>query len=138
MDATTVLKERGLSVTSSRLQVYEALHGEALAFSHADLELKFKRKKMDRITLYRVLNDFEEAGLVHKVIDPQGVAHFALCKDGCLHGHHHDHHAHFNCQRCHKMFCLDTDSQLSFKLPRGFKIAGLNTVIYGTCKTCSA
>ena len=75
---------------SSRLQVYEALHGEALAFSHADLEQKFKRKKMDRITLYRVLNDFEEAGLVHKVIDPQGVAHFALCKDGCLHGHHHD------------------------------------------------
>jgi Fur family transcriptional regulator, ferric uptake regulator len=136
LDIKEVIRERGLKITPVRLQVLRILSRQHLAFSHADLEADLE--DVDRITLYRVLNDFEEVGLVHKVVDMEGVARFAFCTSECGHGHHADNHVHFNCQNCHKMFCMEKIETPSVKVPRGFKVAGLNTIVYGICKDCSS
>jgi len=136
MDLSQQLRERGLKATPSRLNVMKVLENTAQAYAHADLETLFS--DMDRVTLYRVLNDFEEAGLVHKIIDMDGVTRFALCKHSCPDTHHADEHVHFNCQSCHKMFCLENVSSPVFSIPKGFKALGQNILVYGLCKTCSA
>ncbi len=136
MDLSTQIREKGLKATPSRLNVIQVLGSNHLAYAHAELEALFS--DMDRVTLYRVLNDFEEAGLVHKIIDVDGVTRFALCKHSCPGAHHADEHVHFNCRGCHKMFCLENVPAPNVKIPLGFKVSGVQTLIYGYCKSCSA
>ena len=136
MDLSQQIREKGLKATPSRLNVMEVLGASRQAFAHADLELVFG--DMDRVTLYRVLHDFEEAGLVHKIVDMDGVTRFALCAHSCPGAHHTDEHVHFNCNTCHKMYCLEQIPLPKFKVPAGFKAQGQNIIVYGLCNSCSA
>ena len=135
MDVLQHIREKGLKATPARLKVIKFLESSHLAYSHAELETHFY--KTDRVTLYRILNDFEEVGLLHKIIDIEGVTRFAVCKDTCPDGHHVDDHVHFNCKVCHKMFCIETVQTPHLKMPIGFKSMGLQTLIYGLCNSCS-
>jgi Fur family ferric uptake transcriptional regulator len=136
MDLSESIRGKGLKATPARLTILEELGSNRQAYAHAELESIFK--DMDRVTLYRVLNDFEETGLVHKIIDIGGVTRFALCKQDCPDKHHTEDHVHFNCQQCNKMFCLEKIAAPVVKLPEGFKTEGSNTIVYGLCKTCNA
>jgi Fur family transcriptional regulator, ferric uptake regulator len=136
VDFALQLREKKLKVTPARLNVIKLLDGSHLAYSHSDLESVFST--MDRVTLYRILNDFEDAGIVHKIIDKHGVTRFAICKSSCPDGQHTDNHVHFNCEGCHKMFCLEKVHVPNLKMPDGFKATGLHTLIYGICNNCSA
>jgi Fur family ferric uptake transcriptional regulator len=136
MDLSAQIREKKLKATPSRLSVIKVLKDSHLAFSHAELESLFGR--MDRVTLYRILNDFEEAGLVHKIVDMEGVTRFALCNHSCPGEQHEDTHVHFCCKSCHKMFCLEKVHAPVIKIPQGFKATGLQTVVYGLCKECNA
>lgn len=136
MDISGQIREKGLKVTPARQEVIRILATTHQAYSHAELEGLFE--SMDRVTLYRVLKDFEDVGLVHKIMDIDGVTRFALCKHSCPDGHHVDDHVHFNCRACHKMFCLDKVQVPVVKMPQGFKAEGAHTLIYGYCKSCSA
>ncbi len=136
MTATESIHEKGLKATPARLKVLEVLQNSQQAFAHNELEATFS--KVDRITLYRVLKDFEEAGIVHKIIDMEGVTRFAVCKHSCPDTTHSEDHVHFNCTDCHKMFCLDNVHIPALKLPPGFKSVGINTLVHGLCKDCTA
>ncbi len=136
MDFSVQIREKGLKVTPARLSVIEVLSEGNQAFAHAELEKIFDT--MDRVTLYRILNDFEYVGLVHKIVDAEGITRFALCKKSCPDKHHTDDHVHFNCQICHKMFCLDKVHEPQINLPNGFKAERLQTLIYGLCNSCNA
>ena len=81
MDVLQHIREKGLKATPARLKVIKFLENSHQAYSHAELETLFS--KMDRVTLYRILNDFEEVGLLHKIIDIEGVTRFAVCKATC-------------------------------------------------------
>ncbi len=135
MNAAQEIKDKGLKVTTARVKVLDVLQPDGLALSHMELEPMLG--KIDRITLYRILNDFEEVGLVHKVIDIDGVTRFALCKHNCTTHHHNDNHLHFNCTACHKMYCMDNLPVAAVNLPKGFKATGQSTIIYGLCSGCN-
>lgn len=129
------IREKGLKATPARLKVLEALQKSHQAFSHTELEATFS--KVDRITLYRVLKDFEEAGMVHKIIDFEGVTRFAVCKHSCPDTTHSEEHVHFNCQKCQKMYCLEKVTTPLVKLPKGFTAAGMTTIVHGVCDACA-
>jgi Fur family ferric uptake transcriptional regulator len=135
MNAAQEIKDKGLKVTIARIKVLDTLPPNGLALSHNELEPLMG--KIDRITLYRILNDFEAAGLVHKIIDMDGIARFAICRHNCTTTHHNDNHIHFNCTACHKMYCMDNLPAAAIILPHGFEATGYNTIIYGTCKGCN-
>jgi len=135
-DQSAYIREKGLKATPARLRVIEVLGDSHLAYAHAELETIFS--DMDRVTLYRVLNDFEEAGLVHKIIDMESVTRFALCKHDCPDSQHTEGHVHFNCSKCHKMFCMEKVQSPLVKIPAGFKAISTNTIVYGECKDCRA
>ena len=65
------------------------------ATSQPDLESLMN--DVDRVTLYRILNVFEEKGIIHKVFDLNGTANYAICTSNCQEHRHHDEHLHFNC-----------------------------------------
>ncbi len=135
MNTTDYIREKGLKATPVRLKALELLQSGARAWSHTELEAGFS--KVDRITLYRVLKDFEEAGMVHKIIDMDGVTRFAVCKHSCPHSTHSEDHVHFNCRKCHKMFCMDNVHIAPIQLPAGFTQIGVNTLIHGICDACN-
>jgi Fur family ferric uptake transcriptional regulator len=136
MNSSEYLRDKGLKATPVRLKVLELMQESRQAYTHTDLEGTFG--KVDRITLYRVLKDFEEAGIVHKIMDMGGVTRFAVCKDdSCPHTAHTEEHAHFSCAKCHKMYCLEKVHAPTINLPAGFKPVGIHTLVHGICKYCA-
>ena len=48
------------------------------------------------------------------------------------------HHHHFSCTKCHRVYELDgCSSDVSVRLPRGFRASGHDVTIYGLCSACS-
>jgi len=131
----TLLKKNRLSVTDSRLQVLQLFYKNEGALAHADIEKKYG-DKMDRVTIYRTLQTFEEKGMIHTIPTSDNSVKYALCKEACAHGHHHDNHVHFVCDHCTKTICLDDVLVPEVKLPRGFKPTRSNMVVNGLCDEC--
>jgi Fur family ferric uptake transcriptional regulator len=92
---------------------------------------------VDRVTLYRILNAFEEKGIIHKVFDLNGTANYAICSSDCDEHHHHDEHLHFNCTNCKNVYCLDEMDMPPIVLPPGFKLDKLSFSATGLCPKCA-
>src|SRR5262249_27191131 len=101
-----ILKRNKLSVTGSRENVLSIFLNQSGARGHGDIE-KRAGEKFDRVTIYRTLQTFVEKGIVHAIPTADNSIRYALCKDQCSEGHHHDHHVHFLCTNCQVTYCLD-------------------------------
>jgi Fur family ferric uptake transcriptional regulator len=119
-----LLKRHQLKRTEARLRVLELLVNKKTATSQPDLENVIA--DVDRVTLYRILNAFEEKGIIHKVFDLNGTANYAICSSDCDEHHHHDEHLHFNCTNCKNVYCLDEMDMPPIVLPPGFKLDKLS------------
>lgn len=129
-----VLKSHGLKSTWQRQEVLTALSKMDSAISQPDLEKKLKGK-IDRVTLYRILNSFEESGIVHSILDQQGITNYATCSSSCTEGHHKDEHVHFNCSSCHRIFCLKIKIP-KVKMPAEYNAESVTVMAVGLCKKC--
>jgi Fur family ferric uptake transcriptional regulator len=134
MDALKILTDNELKHTKQRLRVLDEIATAVSAVSQPDLEKKLG-KEIDRVTLYRILNLFEEKGILHRVMDLNGTANYAVCAPNCSANHHHDEHVHFNCSICQKIYCLPVELP-PLKLPAGFQTTSQTTIAYGTCNNC--
>jgi Fur family ferric uptake transcriptional regulator len=130
-----LLENHQLKKTGPRLRVLSMLAAKNVATSQPDLESVIG--DVDRVTLYRILNTFEEKGIIHKIFDLNGTANYALCSSDCEENHHHDEHLHFNCTSCNNVFCLDNLELPELKLPAGFKLTALNFNATGLCPKCN-
>ena len=98
---TAILKEVGLKVTQPRLKILELLERRRFKHMTADdiyRELNKHGDDMGLATVYRVLNQFEAAGLVVKHNFEGGQAYYELDS-----GDHHDH-----------MVCVETGKVIEF------------------------
>ena len=130
-----ILRRNSLSVTESRkkiLGLFLNLHG---ALAHGDIEKK-AGEKFDRVTVYRTLQTFVEKGIIHTIPTTDNSIRYALCKNNCSEGHHHDDHVHFICSSCGTTYCLDQVSVPPVQIPKGFSAHDTNVVINGVCKNC--
>src|SRR5271154_2809507 len=91
-----ILKRNMLSVTAGRKKILELFLSNSGALSHGDIEKK-AGEKFDRVTVYRTLQAFMEKGIIHNIPTADNSILYALCKDDCSEGHHHDDHVHFVC-----------------------------------------
>lgn len=136
MQFESLLHKNHLKVTEARMGVLKILNDRDSAISQPVLE-KMMGKDVDRVTLYRILKTFEEKGIVHKVVDLDGTANYAVCSSNCTSEAHHDEHFHFNCTQCKKMYCLN-DLHLPFlRIPVGFSAESVNLVMTGVCRECN-
>ena len=134
-EVLTILKRNRLSITDSRQKILELFLQSNGALAHADIEKK-TGESFDRVTVYRTLQSFVEKGLIHLIPTTDNAIKYALCKDDCEAGHHHDNHVHFICDECGKTTCLDEVTVPSVKLPRGFSPNHAEMVVTGICGEC--
>jgi len=130
-----ILKRNMLSVTAGRKKILELFFSNAGALSHGDIEQK-AGEKFDRVTVYRTLQTFMEKGIIHNIPTTDNSILYALCKDECTEGHHHDDHIHFVCNECGSTVCLENVTIPSVKLPKGFTSTQIDVVVSGVCKEC--
>ena len=133
--ALTILKKNHLSVTDSRQKILELFLKSNGALEHADIEKK-TGENFDRVTVYRTLQLFVEKGLIHLIPTTDNAIKYALCKDECEAGQHHDNHVHFICDECNKTICLDDVTIPTVKLPKGFSPNHAEMVVTGICGDC--
>ena len=130
-----ILRRNSLSVTESRkkiLNLFLNVHG---ALAHGDIETK-AGEKFDRVTVYRTLQTFVEKGIIHTIQTTDNSVRYALCKDNCSEGHHHDNHVHFICLKCGTTLCLEDVVAPEIKIRKGFSINEIEVVVKGICMDC--
>ncbi|MCK5697128.1 MAG: ferric iron uptake transcriptional regulator [Gammaproteobacteria bacterium] len=129
------LKKAGLKITLPRLKILELL--ETVEDRHLSAEDVYKKllemeEEVGLATVYRVLTQFETAGLVSRHHFEGGHSVFELNQ-----GTHHDH---LVCEQCGKVeeFIEDTIEHCQHKVAEkfGFKMTDHSLYIYGICPKC--
>ena len=131
-----LLNKHQLKKTGPRLSVLSILKSRQMATSQPELEAIIG-KDVDRVTLYRTLNTFEQKGIIHKVLDLNGTANYALCHSSCNEQEHKDEHVHFNCTSCLQVYCLEALQIPHLVMPAGFMPHTVNFIVYGICEHCT-
>jgi Fur family ferric uptake transcriptional regulator len=88
--------------------------------------------KINRATIYRILKQFCEDGILCRVITDSGKQYFALRKE--QDDPMNEFHLHFRCLKCDQIECLPTD--VNFPVPKGYQLKHANLVLSGICKRC--
>ncbi len=129
------LKKAGLKVTLPRMKILEILdESDTRHFSAEDVykQLLEAGEEIGLATVYRVLTQFESAGLVTRHHFEGGHSVFELNR-----GPHHDH---ILCVRCGRVdeFMDDTIEQLQEAIAEraGYRMTDHSLYIYGICKDC--
>ena len=129
------LRNAGLKVTLPRVKILQIL--ESSEDKHFSAEDVYKAlidadEDVGLATVYRVLTQFEAAGLVMRHHFEGGHSVFELNSD--------DHHDHIVCTKCGKVdeffdeVIEEQQDKIAGKL--GFKITDHSLYIYGVCPSC--
>jgi Fur family transcriptional regulator, ferric uptake regulator len=139
-----VLAGVGLRRTGRRLGLLRALLAAPAPLSPDELFLRARPSGVDRVTVYRTLETFLEAGIVHR-IEAGGARRFAVC--GRIHRGHC--HPHFTCRVCGTVECM-TDVALPRLLQgsgglarlgkqrRAYVVEEQEVYVRGVCARCAA
>ncbi|WP_010520437.1 Fur family transcriptional regulator [Aquimarina agarivorans] len=111
----------------------EVFNKKHQAISVADLVRKLEGK-MNKTTVYRILDKLMEDGIVHSFIGKDGLKWYAKCDD-CSHTTHNDNHPHFQCKQCGEVMCMPMD--LNLPASNNYKVDFVNTLMVGECPKCS-
>jgi Fur family ferric uptake transcriptional regulator len=130
-----LLRRNSLSVTESRKKILNLFLNVQRALAHGDIERK-AGEKFDRVTVYRTLQTFVEKGIIHTIPTTDNSVRYALCKDNCTEGHHHDDHVHFICLQCGATLCLEDVVVPEIKMRKGFSVNEIEVVVKGICLDC--
>lgn len=132
--ATDALREAGLRATAPRIAVYDTLrelpHASAEAV-HETMLTRLPRTPLQSV--YNVLNDLAEAGLVRR-IEPAGRPMLFEVRVG-------DNHHHLVCSRCGTVVDVDcvlgSAPCLTPSDDHGFLVEVAEVTFWGTCPSCA-
>jgi Fur family ferric uptake transcriptional regulator len=126
------LKSSGLKATLPRLKILEIFQSSAVR--HLSAEDVYKLLLAENLdvglaTVYRVLTQFEQAGLLSRNNFESGKAVFELNE-----GSHHDHLVCLDCGLVEEFFDEEIEKrQQRIAEERGFKLSEHALALYGTC-----
>lgn len=127
------IRATGSRATPARIDVLGILLKADRALSHAEIEASLAGRQVDRVTIYRALDWLVESGLAHRIADRHRVFRFSAAGAAG----HHDEHAHFSCERCGRVYCLEDLAAVSpAGLPAGFKATHIDLSLRGECADC--
>lgn len=95
--------------------------------------IKRLNKKINKTTVYRLLDKLQDDGLLHCFLDFNGVKWFAKCKC-CSKTKHQDLHPHFQCTDCGSVDCLEVNITIP-EIPNR-KIINSHLLVLGKCDLC--
>jgi len=130
------LKDAGLKITLPRVKILQIL--ESADVHHVSAEDVYKKllangEEIGLATVYRVLTQFEQAGLIVRHNFEGGHSVFELSSD--------QHHDHIVCLRCGKVEEFN-DSEIERRQEEvarglGFELTDHHLNLYGLCPDCA-
>ena len=115
----TLFAQHGLKITDARSAILRVLKAARAPMSYEQMKVQMEQA-MDKATFYRNIAKFEELGMVHKFESDDRKWYFELSTST---------HAHFICEACHQITCMDVDL--------GLVDAEVKSIVLkGTCKEC--
>lgn len=135
MEESQQLKEAGLKITTPRLKILQILEQSAehhLSAENVYRKLSAMGEEVGLATVYRVLTQFEAAGLIERHNFEGGYSVFELSQ-----GAHHDHLVCVKCGRVEE-FVDDVIEQRQKMIAEQarFKMTDHALNIYGVCPGC--
>lgn len=129
------LKKVGLKATLPRIKILQILENSEKRHMSAEDVYKTLLESGDDVglaTVYRVLTQFEAAGLLDRHHFEEGHSVFEI--------HESDHHDHILCTRCGRVdeFIDETIEQRQQAIAdkTGYKLTDHSLYLYGICKQC--
>jgi len=129
------LKKAGLKVTLPRMKILDLMESSSVRHQSAEdiyQSLRDEGEEVGLATVYRVLTQFEAAGLVTRHHFEGGQAVFELNREG--------HHDHIVCVVCGKVeeFVdeLIESQQAKIAEDKGYVITDHSLILYGKCPEC--
>jgi Fur family ferric uptake transcriptional regulator len=133
--AEDLIRSTGERVTAARVHILSLLLAAPRALTHREIEDALDTAlRMDRVTVYRVLEWLTQRHLAHKIAADDRVWRF-----NAVPAAHGGEHAHFHCTACGEVICLDAlTPEIAPRLPAGYAAEALEVTIKGLCSACGA
>ncbi|MBA4348866.1 MAG: transcriptional repressor [Thermodesulfovibrio sp.] len=131
-----ILKNLNLKITPKRLAVLNILADELVFVSPEEIwrKMKSRFKNIGLPTVYRILEELCEGGVISKIIHPTRQLYYYYCKNL-------NHHHHFICMSCRRVedVNLCAAKEIEKQVAGNLKGKVLSHIIQvnGFCKTCS-
>ncbi|MFB3784908.1 MAG: Fur family transcriptional regulator [bacterium] len=132
--ARRILETARVKPTRARLILLGLLLREHSPLLHEEIHTRLLETGINRVTLYRALQCFMEAGIVHRVEAGDRLWRFAVCHDI-----HHGHcHPHFTCRVCGRVECLSQCLMpMVESVAPGYQIEEQEIYLRGICAGCA-
>lgn len=133
--SSDMIAAHGGRVTRTRVAVLDVLLASQQPLSHDEIGEALRKEGVphDRVTLYRNLEWLVEQGIAHRMAGADRVWRFSVVTTS-----EHE-HAHFHCDRCGQLFCLDAlTPAFAIALPNGYSMNRAELIVHGACPGCSA
>lgn len=130
-----LLKQHGFRLTLGRIALITFLKDVKKPISAREMQLGMKYK-MDKVTLYRALEDFSKAKIIAKINLQDTATYYEF-----MHKHHHHHH--IVCEGCGTIEDIrncnqsDLEKEVLASSKRFTTINSHSLEFFGTCKACS-
>jgi len=134
-DFRQCLATQGLKITAVRLAVLEVLGDASRALRAQEILTAIRaRRPVNKVTIYRILEDFSRRGMVRRLSLQGRVNHYELACE------HRPPHPHFQCRTCREIQCLDpapmTRVWTELQGPLGNRADHIEIRVAGVCHKC--
>jgi len=140
--ARAALREAGLAATRVRVACLALAMRKGAPLTRVEFARATPGRVLDRVTLYRTLRRFEEAGLFRREHLPGGEE--TWCLERCEHGLRRcTGHMHFECRSCGRVECVKTaPARVKRALgglfgAEGLPVEGASIEAWGVCRRCA-
>ena len=130
-DPTTILNEHNIVRTSCREGIIGAMLDAGRPLAEHEIREQIQGN-YDRSTFYRSFKTLEENHILHRIVVDHQTVLYAL-DPKLTHG---TNHAHFYCEQCNQVRCLEDYIVSNPELPEGFRITNTEMIIRGVCGDC--
>lgn len=128
-----LLNSADLHRTGPRVAILSVLLNAHKPLTQAQISTNLAPNAADKVTIYRTLERFCSAGLVHKAFMHKRAWHFELA-DRCTETQCHPH---FTCKKCGVVSCLvDLPVSIVKGLKKGFVVHRQRVQLEGLCPRC--
>lgn len=131
MESHKILHDHNLKRTSCREGILEVIIEARKALSENEIRTRLK-VHYDRTTFYRSFKTLQECNIIHKIVVDNQLVKYALDNSITT----RKHHAHFYCEKCDSVICMDSVPVDIPKLPEGFTVNDTEMIIKGLCNEC--
>ncbi len=134
--ARKLLDQAGLKKTPGRIAVLNCLLSEAQPLTQQDISDMLSDFQINEVSIYRSLEAFLRAGIVHRIEGVDQVWRFAISQGEPLGGAGAC-HPHFVCTQCGKVECL-TELEIPDITPgnSNYIVKSKEMVLKGSCEEC--